>query len=144
MKVLKDVTVSLKAVDQRTINRLFGLAVQEGKEFDIFVTENGYDLVPDEGPMLSVPVFDGPISQTQVDAIRDANKNDYAVNFPMRTNGIPATLPGSFADELRALINKHSLEGESDTPDYILASYVCDALSAFSNAANARRRHFTS
>lgn len=37
------------------------------------------------------------------------------------------------------VINKNSLENESDTPDFILAEYLVACLTAFNNAANARR-----
>jgi hypothetical protein len=36
-----------------------------------------------------------------------------------------------FKDELRSLINQHSLENGSDTPDYILAEYLSNCLAAF-------------
>lgn len=37
------------------------------------------------------------------------------------------------------VINKNSLENESDTPDFILAEYLVACLTAFNNTANARR-----
>ena len=37
----------------------------------------------------------------------------------------------SFREELQTLINKHSLEGESDTPDFLLADYLNDTLDIF-------------
>jgi len=33
-----------------------------------------------------------------------------------------------FIKELEALINKHSMENESDTPDFILAKYIARCL----------------
>ena len=39
--------------------------------------------------------------------------------------------PGSFPDELQKLINYHSLEGGSNTPDFILATYLLDCLETF-------------
>lgn len=36
-----------------------------------------------------------------------------------------------FRTELAALINKHSLESASNTPDFILASYLTACLAAF-------------
>ena len=33
--------------------------------------------------------------------------------------------------ELTELLNRHSLEGESDTPDFLLASYMLKSLSVF-------------
>lgn len=43
-----------------------------------------------------------------------------------------------FKDELQNLINKHSQENGSDTPDFILASYLSDCLQVFNSAVCAR------
>lgn len=43
-----------------------------------------------------------------------------------------------FQKDLEALINKHSLEQESDTPDAILAEFVGKSLDAFDLAVNRR------
>jgi len=40
--------------------------------------------------------------------------------------------------ELQDLINKHSKENDSDTPDFILAQYVVLALTAFNTAIQQR------
>lgn len=44
----------------------------------------------------------------------------------------------NFYEELTSLINKHSLENASDTPDYILAKYLVNCLETF-NLAVIRR-----
>lgn len=44
----------------------------------------------------------------------------------------------TFADELRSLINRHSRENSSDTPDWILAAYIEQALLAFESATRKR------
>lgn len=44
----------------------------------------------------------------------------------------------NFEKELRDLINTHSLENESNTPDFILATYMLDCLDAFNTATNKR------
>ena len=36
-----------------------------------------------------------------------------------------------FKKELENLINMHSVENGSNTPDFILAEYLCDCLSAY-------------
>ena len=46
--------------------------------------------------------------------------------------------PGSFEQELRELINHHSLEGGSGTPDFILARFLRDSLDAFDAAVRRR------
>ena len=49
---------------------------------------------------------------------------------------------GEFAKELESLINRHCQENESDTPDFILANYLRDCLSAFNEATNRRERWY--
>jgi hypothetical protein len=43
-----------------------------------------------------------------------------------------------FIDDLEELINKHSLENESDTPDWILAKYIRGCLDAWKDATKSR------
>lgn len=50
-----------------------------------------------------------------------------------------ATQQSGFREELESLINCHSMENGSDTPDFILADYLLDCLKAFDKASN--RRH---
>lgn len=47
-------------------------------------------------------------------------------------------LKGNFEYELRELINKHSRENGSDTPDFILAQYLTHCLDAFNIAVISR------
>lgn len=49
--------------------------------------------------------------------------------------------PPSFQTELERLINRHSMENGSDTPDYVLAEYLCNALAHFDLATRSRDRH---
>jgi hypothetical protein len=44
----------------------------------------------------------------------------------------------TFKEELEGLINKHSMEDGSDTPDYVLADFLSDCLEAFDKATEAR------
>lgn len=44
----------------------------------------------------------------------------------------------TFRDELEQIINKHSVENGSNTPDFILADYMHDCLKAFDNATKRR------
>lgn len=46
--------------------------------------------------------------------------------------------PSEFERDLEALINRHSQENASNTPDFILAEFLMHALSAF-NVATRRR-----
>jgi len=47
-----------------------------------------------------------------------------------------------FEKELEALINKHSLENESNTPDWILAQYLISCLAAFTRATQQRENWY--
>ena len=47
-----------------------------------------------------------------------------------------------FERELTRLINRYSLENESNTPDFILAEYLSSALGAFTRASTARERWY--
>ena len=48
----------------------------------------------------------------------------------------------TFQKELEQLINKHSLENESDSPDFILAEYLLDALDAYNDAVKKREEWY--
>ena len=41
-------------------------------------------------------------------------------------------------DEIQEAINRHSAENGSNTPDFILASFLADCLDAFDRATNTR------
>lgn len=47
-----------------------------------------------------------------------------------------------FLRELEALINSHSIENESNTPDFILAQYIAGCLKAWNFATQARDAWF--
>ncbi len=47
-----------------------------------------------------------------------------------------------FRKELASLINHHSKENGSDTPDFILATYLVDCLQAFDKATKARSKWY--
>ena len=44
----------------------------------------------------------------------------------------------TFEEELRKLINYHSKENESNTPDFILAQYIMGCLSSYNTAIQQR------
>lgn len=41
-----------------------------------------------------------------------------------------------FQKELKELLNRHSMENDSNTPDFILATYLMNCLAAFNEAKN--------
>ena len=47
-----------------------------------------------------------------------------------------------FRDELTDLINKHSKENGSDTPDFVLSGFIQGALDAFDNAVVLREEWY--
>lgn len=47
-----------------------------------------------------------------------------------------------FAGDLSNLINKYSIENNSNTPDFILANYLCNCLTAFESASTRREQWF--
>lgn len=48
----------------------------------------------------------------------------------------------SLREELVGLLNKHSAENGSDTPDFILADYLMNCLDAFDKAVTAREKWY--
>lgn len=51
-------------------------------------------------------------------------------------------MASEFENELMKLINKHSLENESDTPDFLLATYLRDCLRTFGIVVKARDKWY--
>lgn len=47
-----------------------------------------------------------------------------------------------FQKELEELINRHSIENGSNTPDFILAQYMMDCLNAFNNVTTKREKWY--
>ena len=50
----------------------------------------------------------------------------------------------AFSRDVSELINKHSLEGESNTPDYILGSYLTNCLISYTYAMRDKEKHHNS
>lgn len=48
----------------------------------------------------------------------------------------------SFREELEGLINKHSYERYSDTPDFILANYIMNCLDTFTVITKQREKWY--
>ena len=46
----------------------------------------------------------------------------------------------SLYQEVREVINKHSIENRSNTPDFILSQYLMACLNAFESAVNQREK----
>lgn len=50
--------------------------------------------------------------------------------------------PPTLEQAIRDVINRHSAENASDTPDFILAEYVTGCLDAFNQAVRAREKWY--
>lgn len=48
----------------------------------------------------------------------------------------------TFKEELEKLINRYSIENESDTPDFILADLVRNILNIFAHAVKSREKWY--
>ena len=58
--------------------------------------------------------------------MEDSATKPERVDEPQITDDAP-----DFRSELCELLNRHSIENRSDTPDWILRNFLCDALRAF-------------
>jgi hypothetical protein len=47
-----------------------------------------------------------------------------------------------FIRELSSVINRHCVENDSNTPDFILADYMRDCLTSFAKASRAREKWY--
>ncbi len=48
----------------------------------------------------------------------------------------------TFKEELKSLINRHSRENESNTPDFLLGQFIEGCLAAFEQTVNAREKWY--
>ena len=51
-------------------------------------------------------------------------------------------IEGTFQEELEELINRYSMENQSDTPDYILAEYLVSCLNTWAYITRQRDKWF--
>lgn len=70
-------------------------------------------------------------SPAAIHYVRELTEADVAL-------GLQQARHRNFREELTALINSHSLENGSDTPDFVLANYLIGALSLFEAAVRGR------
>lgn len=66
---------------------------------------------------------------------------DCLTPMPDEGTALAVAAADGFEAELMRLLNYHSLEGESDTPDFILATYLAQCLEVF-NTTMARREEW--
>ena len=59
----------------------------------------------------------------------------------MPTNTDNDSLAPTFQQELCALVNRHGIDNDTNTPDYVLAEYMCTCLQGYELALAARRAH---
>lgn len=58
------------------------------------------------------------------------------------SNDDAVPIPSAFELALEGLINRHSVENESDTPDFILAGYLRGCLDAYNTTVRARDKWY--
>jgi hypothetical protein len=63
---------------------------------------------------------------------------DRSEEFKRYISGVPPLLEPSLENDLQKVLNKHSAENDSGTPDFILAAYLQDCLAAFNKTVIAR------
>jgi len=84
------------------------------------------------------------IANKLCDEKEDESINAYLNSLPdeLRSSVTDLSMDNSFEKELELLLNKHSIENKSDTPDFILAEYIGNALNAFNDATNLREKWY--
>jgi hypothetical protein len=95
---------------------------------DIVVSEIG-------PPSISSVYADVPHTFCEIELERSAEAGEPP---ELRTESHTAVLHPSFQHQLTELINAHSLENRSNTPDRILAAYLVRCLEVFDEATRAR------
>ena len=107
-------------------------------EFRLF-----YDTDPNHQ---DVTIFAIGITEKEIYNIADVLGN---IAQGVLLNKIPVTImapedktPQTFEQELSDLINRHSKENGSDTPDFILASYLTGCLEIFNRTAQSRTKWY--
>lgn len=58
------------------------------------------------------------------------------------TSDVPADERNDLRSDLKSVLNRHSAENGSDTPDHVLADYLLACLDAFDAATEARRKWY--
>jgi len=85
-----------------------------------------------QGPEVDTTVF-------PPDQFQKQEKGECATSKTTETLRPPLT---EFEQELRKLINSYSMENHSNTPDNILAEYLCSCLDVFGRATMQRERWY--
>lgn len=98
-------------------------------------------LVKDKGPRIDTRPFAEPLKIKEEDNIpcdcgTCAEEKQLAPDQDARP---PLT---SFEQELKHLLNKYSMESDSNTPDFILAEYMHACLTSFNLATRAREHWY--
>ena len=66
--------------------------------------------------------------------------DDTAIDEPADES--PKVMAGHFRIELETLLNRHSMENGSDTPDFILADFLMGCLKAFDSTMERREKWY--
>jgi hypothetical protein len=74
------------------------------------------------------------------DAIVQQGWNEHVSAEPRPDNWVIASVP--LRQELAAVLNRHSVENASGTPDFVLAGYLLDCLAAWDTAVGRRDKWY--
>lgn len=115
----------------------FGSPINVGDYVDCLVTR-GADVKYLFGKVIVHPVLGGNIFAVECKCEDPKLLEDYVLSDVFDLRKRPDGKMVEFRKELTALINKHSLENGSDTPDFILVDYLCSCFDAFNQALQAK------
>lgn len=79
--------------------------------------------------------------EAYMDRLFSGSLNEFSIG-PFVGKEQMADTPPTFVEDLARLINKHSLENMSDTPDFILAAYLQNCLVDYAHSVKARDRWY--
>lgn len=120
---------------------------------------------PSVGSTDSAPIYDGSLIISTLEGPMTASIGDYIIEgvggefYPCKPDIFGRTYvpedddqdgeesisaesgpPVTFLSDLQNLINQHSIENDSNTPDYMLAEYLNDCLHAYERIVKTRDR----
>ncbi|OFW61754.1 MAG: hypothetical protein A2Z35_05850 [Actinobacteria bacterium RBG_19FT_COMBO_36_27] len=97
----------------------------------VFEIKIGDKLIDNLKKMALVEEIEFPEGDMEIDKIRIlGDEYTFVIHIELVNSG--------FEKELSDLINRHSLENGSDTPDFVLAKYLSDCLTTFNKAIEKR------
>jgi hypothetical protein len=88
-------------------------------------------------------IASAPFLFDEVQRLQEENRRLKEENDNLREDYLMLPPPSNFVGALKHIINCYSMEGGSDTPDFILAEYLKDCLSSWDKAVTAREKWYS-